>query len=40
MDDTSLFGSIVIGDFNAMCRNWWAGYVNPNTGKKIYSVNR
>ena len=34
-DDTSLFCSIVIGNFNARCRNWWAGDINSNAGKEL-----
>ena len=35
IDDTSPFCSIVIGDLNARCRNWWAGDVNSSTGKEL-----
>ena len=38
MDDTSPFCSIVIGDFNARCRNWWAGDANSNAGKESESL--
>ena len=34
-DDTSPFCSTVIGDFNARCRNWWAGDVHSNAGKEL-----
>ena len=38
LDDTSPFYSIVTGDFNARCRNWWAGDVNSSTGKELDSL--
>ena len=38
MDDTSPFCSIVIGGFNARCRNWWAGDANSNAGKESESL--
>ena len=38
IDDTSTFRSIVIEDFNARCRDRWAGDVNSNAGKKLYSL--
>ena len=34
-DNTSPFCLIVIEDFNARCRNWWAGDVNSNAGKEL-----
>ena len=39
IDDTSPFCSTVLGDFNARCKNWWAGDVNSNAGKELYSLN-
>ena len=38
IDDTLPFCLIVIGDFNARCRNWWVGDVNSNTGKELDSL--
>ena len=37
IDDASPLCSIVIGDFNARCRNWFAGDVNSNAGKELDS---
>ena len=34
-DDLSPVCSIVIGDFNVKCRNWWAWHVNSNAGKEL-----
>ena len=35
IDDTSPFCLILVGDFNARCRNWWAGDANSNAGKEL-----
>ena len=37
VDDTSPFCTIVIGDFNARCSNWWAGDVSSKTGTELDS---
>ena len=38
VNDASPFCSIVIRDFNARCRNWWAGDVKTNAGKELDSL--
>ena len=38
IDDASPFYSIVIGDFSARCRKWWAGDVNSNAVKELDSL--
>ena len=35
IDDTSPFSSVLIGDFNARCTNWWAADIDSKAGKKL-----
>ena len=38
IDDTSLFSSVLIGDFNARCTNWWAADIDSKAGKELDSL--
>ena len=35
IDDTSPFSSVLIGDFNARCTNWWAADIDSKAGKEL-----
>ena len=35
IDDTSSFSSVLIGDFNARCTNWWAADIDSKAGKEL-----
>ena len=37
-DDTSPFSSVLIGDFNARCTNWWAANIDSKAGKELDSL--
>ena len=34
-DHTSPFSSVLIGDFNARCTNWWAAEIDSKAGKEL-----
>ena len=34
-DDTSPFSSVLIGDFNARCTNWWTADIDSKAGKEL-----
>ena len=38
IDDTSPFSSVLIGDFNARCTNWWAADIDSKAGKELDSL--
>ena len=35
IDDTLPFSSVLIGDFNARCTNWWAADIDSKAGKEL-----
>ena len=38
IDDTSPFSSVLIGDLNARCTNWWAADIESKAGKELDSL--
>ena len=38
IDDTSPFSSVLIGDFNARCTNWWTADIDSKAGKELDSL--
>ena len=38
IDDASPFSSVLIGDFNARCTNWWAADIDSKAGKELNSL--
>ena len=38
IDDTSPFSSVLVGDFNARCTNWWGADIDSKAGKELDSL--